>query len=150
MLLSAALIARTLPSDSWWRKLLHFIFIVSRDHFPLTSIVYNHATACCVMKFKAGLSAPGISHSVYLYLHIFIWIVFSHSGQTGVMNVWLRSCEGSERDCSSLQDWSVVSQATASFTRKTWRAWGWARSPTAEPLRHLRTMCRQLKFLQSR
>lgn len=94
MLLSAALIARTLPSDSWWRKLLHFIFIVSCDHFPLMSIVYNHGTACCVMKFKAGLSAPRISHSVYSYIHIFIWIVFSHSGQTGMMNVWLRSCEG--------------------------------------------------------
>lgn len=96
MLLSAALIAQTLASDSWWRKLLHFIFIVSRDHFPLTSIVYKHGTACCVMKFKAGLSSPGISHSVYLYLHIFIWIVFSHSGQTDMMNAWLRSCGGFE------------------------------------------------------
>lgn len=87
MLLSAALIARTLPSDSWWRKLLHFIFIVSRDRFPLTSVVYNRGTACCVMKFEAGLSAPGISHSVYSYLHIFIWIVFSHRGRADMMNV---------------------------------------------------------------
>lgn len=145
MLLSAALIARTLPSDSWWRKLLHFIFIVSRDHFPLTSIVYNHGTGCCVMKFKAGLSAPEISHSVYLYLHIFIWIMFSHSGQTGMMNVWLHSRGELEGVCSSLQDWSVLSQATTSFTRKTWRA----RSPTAEPLHHLRTLCRQIKFSES-
>lgn len=73
MLLSAFLIVWTLQSDSWWHKLLHFIFIISNNHFSLTSIVYNRRTACCVMKFKAVYRLEG---SQALFTYIYIYFVF--------------------------------------------------------------------------
>lgn len=45
-------------------------------------------------EIQSSLSAAEISHSVYLYLHIFMWILFLHNSQTGMMNVWPWSLGG--------------------------------------------------------
>lgn len=112
MLLSAFLIVWTLQSDSWWHKLLHFIFIISNNHFFFTSTVYNCQTACCIMKFKAVYQLEG-SHVLYLYLHVFMWILFFHNRQTGMMNVGLRSLWD-----MWLPAELICGQATSSFTVK--------------------------------
>lgn len=71
MLLSAFLIVGTFQSDSWWRKLLHFIFIVSNNHYFFMSLVYNGGTVCCIMKFKALHRLEG-SHTLFTYIYIYL------------------------------------------------------------------------------
>lgn len=75
---------------------------------------------------QSSLSAQGISHSVYLYLHIFMWILFFR--QTGMMNVWLGSCWD-----MWLPAELICGQATSSFTVQS----GEQHFITAEPLHHL-------------
>lgn len=60
---------------------------------------------------QSSLSAPGISHSLYLYLHIFIWILFFP--QHG-KHAWWMCGRGPTGTRGSLQDWSVVRQRPAS------------------------------------
>lgn len=71
MLLSAFLIAWTLQSDSWWHKLLHFIFIISNNHLFFMRIVCNRWTACCVMKFQADYRLEG-SPTLFTYIYIYL------------------------------------------------------------------------------
>lgn len=110
MLLSASLIVWTLPSDSWWRKLLHFIFIIANNHLSFTSIVYNLWTACCVMKFKAVYRLQG-SHTLFTYIYIYLYgFCFSATGK----RAWWMCGRGPTGTRGSLQNWSVVRLLPAS------------------------------------
>lgn len=72
---------------------MHFTFIIANNHLSSTSLVYN-CGQLLRNDIQSSLSASEISHSVYLYLHIFIWILFFHNSQTGMMNVWPRCLAG--------------------------------------------------------
>lgn len=140
MLLSASLIVRTLPSDSWWRKLLHFIFIISNNHSSFMSIVYNHRTACCVMKFKAVYRLQG-SHTLFTYIYIYLYgFCFS---TTAKQAWWMSGCgpTGDVRLPAEL----ICGQATSSFTVKP----GVQHFITVEPLHHLNMLCWQIKTFSS-
>lgn len=148
MLLSAFLIVWTLQSDSWWRKLLHFIFIISNNHFFFMSIIYNPQTACCVMKFKAVYRLKG-SH--YLFTYIYIYLCGCWFSTTGKQVWWMYGCSPTGT-CGSLQNWTVVRQLPALL----WSLEGLSRAMffffTVEPLHHLSMLNWQIKtqyFLQS-